>query len=185
MDINTRVNAPVDRVDADIHAFQDMRDLRAAFGRMPQTPRLLSSPDDAAAIDFPGQRTRVLLSGEESGGQFVIFLVELSPGFGAPDHHQAEEDEWWFVLEGEIDVVIGDEARRVGAGASAYAPRGCRHSFVNNSDRVARMISMNAPAGHERFFEAVSRLPGIVDDGMRDKLMRDHGVEFHGKVVLD
>lgn len=185
MDVNERVNAPVKRIDAKIDRYEDFVRLRAAFGAMASTPKVLANPQQTTSVDFPGQVARVLLSGEESAGQFVIFQLDLQPGFGAPEHHQPDEDEWWFVLEGELDIVIGDQKARVGPGASAYAPRGCTHSFMNNGDRVAKMITMNSPAGHERFFEAVAKLPDLAQDSDRRKLMVDHGVVFHDKVVFD
>jgi hypothetical protein len=55
---------------------------------------------------------------------------------------------------------------------------------MNVGSGRARMLSLNTPAGHERFFEAISRLTAIESDDARRKLMTDHGVTFHDSMVL-
>jgi mannose-6-phosphate isomerase-like protein (cupin superfamily) len=183
-DVNDRVNAAPQRVDADIQSLADFFRLRKDFTDHPYVPKIVPASTAAPSIDFPGQQAKVLVSGEESSGQYVLFELILEPGFGAPPHHQPDEDEFWYILEGTFDIQIGTEKARVTTGASAFAPRGCTHSFLNVGDRQGRILSMNSPAGHERFFEAVARLPGTDDMAARRKVLTDHGTVFHEEVVL-
>lgn len=183
-DVNEMVNVKPERLGGEIGSYEDFARLRQAFSKLPRIPKIVAKTADAPVVDFPGQRARVLVNGEESAGQMVIFELELQPGFGAPAHHQPNEDEWWFVLEGSLDIQIGNSKARVSAGASAFAPRGCTHAFMNNGPGVARMLTLNTPAGHERFFEAVSQLPEIAEEDARRKLMENHDVVFHEQVVL-
>ena len=183
-DVNERVNASVERIPAEINKVEDFFRLREAFSKLLQIPKILPATEDAPSVDFPGQHANVLVSGEESAGGFVIFEVVLQPGFGAPPHHQPNEDEWWFVLEGTLDIRIGNRTATVSAGGSAFAPRGCVHSFMNNGDAPARMLTMNSPAGHERFFEAISKLPDEDDVETRLGLLAAHDTVFYEDVEL-
>ena len=182
--INERVNASVKKVPAEINEVEDFFRLRDEFSKLPHIPKILPATEDAPSVDFPGQHANVLVSGEESAGRFVMFEVVLEPGFGAPPHHQPNEDEWWFVLEGTLDIMIGNRKATVTAGGSAFAPRGCVHSFMNVGDGPARMLTMNSPAGHERFFEAISKLPEEEGPEARLGLLAAHDTVFYEDVEL-
>ena len=61
---------------------------------------------------------------EESDGAFFLFEDELTEGKMTPWHCHPEADETIYVLEGEIDVNVDGEERRITAGAMWLAPRG-------------------------------------------------------------
>ncbi len=171
-----------EKLPFEVKTVEDFYRLREIWSEGTKTPKVLASSAEAPSLDFPGQDTRLLLSGEESAGYMAIFELTIHPGFGAPNHHQRNEDEFWYVLEGEIDITIDDQSRVVKAGASAYAPKGCKHSFFNSGDKPVRMLTMNGPAGHERFFEALNAASQVDD---RRPIMEAHDVVFHEKVVFD
>jgi len=170
------------RLPFEVKTAEDFAELRERWRAGDKTPKVLPSSAEAPSLDFPGQDTKLLLSGEESAGYMAIFELTIHPGFGAPNHHQRNEDEWWYVLEGEIEITIGDQSSVAKAGASAYAPKGCTHSFFNSSGKPVRMLTMNGPAGHERFFEALNAASKVED---RRPIMEAHDVVFHEKVVFD
>ena len=74
------------------------------------------------------------------------------PGGGPPPHVHANEDEMWFVLDGEFEVLQGEETLRLTAGGFAFVPRGTLHRFENVSDTPSRVLVVFTPGGFEDFF---------------------------------
>src|SRR5690606_35652423 len=68
-----------------------------------------------------------------------------------PLHVHSREDEVWYVLEGEIRFIIGDEERVGGQGTFAYIPKGVPHTFQVRSD-TARWFGFGTPAGLDQWF---------------------------------
>jgi quercetin dioxygenase-like cupin family protein len=89
---------------------------------------------------------------ETTGGSVMAVEVLASPGGGPPPHVHEQEDELWYVLDGELEITLGDETFRAATGAFAFAPRGTLHCFRNPLDRPARVLIVFTPGGFEGFF---------------------------------
>ena len=61
------------------------------------------------------------------------------------------EDESFYVVEGEMTFYVGDERVKAGAGAFVYGPRGVPHGFEVEGPTPARILLQNYPAGFEGF----------------------------------
>lgn len=96
---------------------------------------------------------RIVATAEETGNTHFAFEATEPPGGGPPLHIHTREDEFFLVLEGEITFFIDGIVTRVGAGGSAFVPRGVAHCFKNCSDRVARVLVLFTPGDIEGFFE--------------------------------
>ncbi|HEU5102184.1 MAG TPA: cupin domain-containing protein, partial [Roseiflexaceae bacterium] len=74
------------------------------------------------------------LLGADTGGTLAIVEHTLSPGrLAAPIHTHRNEDEYSYVLEGEITALIGGELIRAPAGTLVCKPRNIPHTFWNAS----------------------------------------------------
>ena len=82
----------------------------------------------------------------------------IGPGILAPPHIHTREDEFSYVLEGEIGARIGDEEVHATAGCYVLKPRNIWHTFWNPGPRPARIIEIISPAGFERFFAELAAL---------------------------
>jgi len=107
------------------------------------------------------------VTSEESNGAFFLFEDELSEGKMTPWHCHPTTDEAIYVLEGELDVNVDGDERRVGAGALWLAPRGVPHAFTVLSPR-ARLLSFQTPGDAQSFYwdasePATNGDPGPVD----------------------
>ncbi|WP_426958892.1 cupin domain-containing protein [Muricoccus radiodurans] len=76
-----------------------------------------------------------------------LFLGEhvIPPGYFVPPHIHAEDDEVFFVLEGELTVSGAAGERRIGPGATARLPAGSRHGFRNDTSSAVRFLVMARP----------------------------------------
>jgi mannose-6-phosphate isomerase-like protein (cupin superfamily) len=92
----------------------------------------------------------VKASADTTGGAFTIF--EENAPVDTPLHVHKNEDEMFYVLEGEHIFQVGDEEFRVGPGGFAFAPRGIPHSQRRVVPRTGRILALTSPAGLEGFF---------------------------------
>lgn len=147
----------IERVPLAVASPADFATLRRRFTSLPMRPKVLQTREGGTDISSPGRQSLSLLIGEETAGALYATDVYLSPGFGAPSHHQPTEEELWYLLEGELDVRVGAKRASLRAGAFAYIPRNTTHAFRNNGSSTARLLAWNSPAGHERAFEEMRR----------------------------
>jgi len=102
--INQRVNAHATEWPMTIDSLQDFEALRAPYITLPQISKITAKSGEAPVVRFPGQDARVLVNEDGTAGNMVIFELFVEPGFGAPNHHQPDEDEFWYVLEGQLEI---------------------------------------------------------------------------------
>ncbi len=74
--------------------------------------------------------------------EFGFFLADhvVPPGYFVPPHIHADEDEVFFILEGELTLLDGTGERRLGAGGTVLLPRGARHGFRNDTAAPVRFL---------------------------------------------
>ena len=120
----------------------------------------LRPPAEGRTIAVVGDVYRFLATGEETNGKYAIWEAIVPPGGGPPPHVHSREEEGFYILEGEITFMIGEERLVATAGMFANMPVGTPHSFKNESNQPAKMIISIAPAGLEgMFFEFGLPLP--------------------------
>lgn len=101
----------------------------------------------------PGDVYRFLVTGSETGGAYFAMEALVPPGGGPPPHIHRNEDETFYVLEGECEFLLGDRWITAGVGDFVNVPRGAVHCFSNRSTADSRLVVTFTPAGIERFFE--------------------------------
>ena len=98
-------------------------------------------------------------SGEDTGGAYSLADSMVPPQGGPPPHIHHREDEAFWVLEGELEISVGGNRFRAGAGSFVHLPRGVLDSYQNVGTAPARFLTLMVPAGLEKFFEEVGK-PG-------------------------
>jgi mannose-6-phosphate isomerase-like protein (cupin superfamily) len=96
----------------------------------------------------------VKVPGETTGGAFTVF--EESNPVDTPLHVHDNEDELFYVLEGEHLIQVGERELRVGPGGLVFAPRGVPHAQRRVVPRTGRLLVLTAPAGLEGFFRELA-----------------------------
>lgn len=90
----------------------------------------------------------VLATSEQTGGVYLL-LEQLCPKDAGPAPHWHEQDEAFYVLDGQITFMAGDQTFEASAGALVFIPRGVVHSFRVDSES-ARLLNFYLPGGFER-----------------------------------
>jgi quercetin dioxygenase-like cupin family protein len=109
--------------------------------------------DVAEAQSFFGCLIWVKATSQQTGGTLALIDQIVPPGAGSPWHLHHNEDESFYVVDGEVLFIIGEEQKRItaGPGTFVFGPRGIPHGFRNDSAMPARMLLEATPAGFEQF----------------------------------
>ncbi len=108
---------------------------------------------DLAEIDgrvYPARRrTKNLVGGMSpiQATQFSMGVVVLEPNGGQVPWHNQEQEEVYFIVEGEGEMCLGEERQRVTAGQMIFIPPGVFHQLTNLGETPLRMIYCYGPAG--------------------------------------
>lgn len=91
-------------------------------------------------------------AGETNGSALVIEHIGLKKG-GPPVHLHLHQDEWFYVMEGQVVFQVAGQRKTLTAGESVLGPRGIPHGFSAVGEKPARMLIAFTPAGKmEGFF---------------------------------
>ncbi len=120
-------------------------------------------------------------STQETGGN--VFLIEhtnLLPG-GPPLHLHLAQEEWFYVMEGEVLFQVGEKRLQLKPGDSVLAPRKVPHAFTAVGTKPAHMLIAFTPAGKmEQFFRDTAHGKA---DLMDAALFRKYDMELVGSPI--
>jgi mannose-6-phosphate isomerase-like protein (cupin superfamily) len=102
-----------------------------------------------------GESLMLLATGKETNGAYAQLEGSVAPGGGPPLHIHHRADETFYLIEGSLEVRLGDSTVMVRPGDYVRVPRGTVHTFRNVGERAARMFVTLVPAGLETFFSEV------------------------------
>ncbi len=121
--------------------------------------RVVIGPGEGVPVIEGGLGVVLKLSGVETGDSFSIVEHPMEPGvLAAPPHTHANEDEFSFVVEGTVGVLMGEEVYEAGPGSYVLKPRGVPHTFWNAGPEPVRIVEIISPAGFERYFEELAKV---------------------------
>ncbi len=114
-------------------------------------PYRVASGEGLANVWWKSGRVTVKAGGAETGHAFSQIETDDPRGSGPPLHLHHNEDETFYVLEGEVTILVGEERIDLKAGDYLFAPRGIAHTYIVRSER-ARMLVTASPGGVEQVF---------------------------------
>jgi mannose-6-phosphate isomerase-like protein (cupin superfamily) len=143
--------------------------------------------DHARLIDVPGLPTRLLHTRADTDKHFAIVEHTLGAGvLGAPPHRHRHEDEFSFVLEGELTVQLGEEVFTAAPRTFILKPRRQIHTFWNQGSQPVKFLEIISPAGFEKFFEewttpaaAQAAASDVAMEKFLQKLGRKYALDFY------
>jgi quercetin dioxygenase-like cupin family protein len=112
------------------------------------------SKDEGEAHWLLGMLEVVKISGEETGGAYGLLEVTVRAGEGSPWHVHPDEDEWFYVLEGEFTVYVGEKRLSLTPGSFAFGPKGVPHTFIGETNGAKALIGFQ-PFHFEGFLREV------------------------------
>jgi DNA-binding transcriptional MerR regulator len=127
------------------------------------------------------------VSGKDTGGTMCVLEINNT---GWARHVNRDQDEWIYVVEGEVELEVGKKRSRLGARESVFIPRNVEHAWGGE----AKVINTYQPAGKmEEFFPTLAKYKGLptreqaIDksytteqiDGLK-RIFEDHGMTITG-----
>lgn len=110
-----------------------------------------------------GSKYTFKVHGADNDGAYMMFEGEIPSVPGPPPHLHTREDEMFYVLEGELTVMLDGQVSKAPAGTTIILPRNIKHTFWNESGAVARALVFASPAPIEAFFKEIGQ-PVASDD---------------------
>ena len=121
---------------------------------------VLRSAGEADAADLGPNQATFPLTGQETGDKYSLteFSMAPPPAPGPPPHIHEDADEAVYVLEGELEMGLGERKLIGAAGSVMLVPRGTLHSLANPGPKPARMLIILSPPGYEGFWREMAEL---------------------------
>jgi mannose-6-phosphate isomerase-like protein (cupin superfamily) len=114
--------------------------------------------DEGEAFWLAGMLQTVKIGSADTGGRYGLIEILVPPGLGSPWHVHTDEDEWFYVLEGNLTVYVGDSRVDLTPGAFAFGPTGVPHTFIGAGPDPTRVLVGLSPVQFEGFLRDVGRL---------------------------
>jgi mannose-6-phosphate isomerase-like protein (cupin superfamily) len=156
-------------------------------------------PGEGTSLWFFGGLVTFYALGEDTGGAFTLLEEATEPGSAAFPHLHHEEDQAFYILQGNHEFVCDGETFMTKPGSFVYIPRGMVHSFTNVGTTPGKIMVLSTPAGGtERFFFELgepatdtsspppsSRGPESMDDiAQLKEIAQKHGSDIDSLALL-
>lgn len=161
-----------------------MSDLTAAGARLAP---VAYAPGEAPEFYWSRElHRRELATGDQTGDRFALTESTADAGYASPYHVHHDDDEAIYVLDGVIDLYLGDKVHEGRPGAWFFMPRAVPHGYVVRTDGPAKMLILTAPAGFDRFFNTYGQpveagapsAPAISREEGERVLREEYGIEL-------
>jgi mannose-6-phosphate isomerase-like protein (cupin superfamily) len=93
-----------------------------------------------------------------------------------PPHTHSGQDEFLYILEGELDMLIDGREIHAKAKEVLTFPRYSNHGLFNNSGRTVKGVFWVKPTN--RLFDLFKAIHNVADSGEVIRISDDHGIHF-------
>ena len=118
---------------------------------------LVAGRGEGRPVHVLGADLTIKISSEDTNGAFTVLEGRTMPLEGPPLHRHRDQDEWWYIVEGEYRFEVDGEEIYASAGSTVFAPRGSSHTFQNIGSKQGWTIATFVPGGVDLFFEEIER----------------------------
>jgi quercetin dioxygenase-like cupin family protein len=135
-----------------------------------------------AIKSFPvlGDQVDMLVTQEMTGGSSATLLETSPPCGGPPPHRHQNEDETFYVVEGEYEFLFDGAWVKASAGDSFYRSRGTIHGFRNCGTTTGRVLIFVQPGSFQSYLEEISPLSVPADLPKLIEISNRYGIFFPG-----
>ena len=126
----------------------------------------------------------IKISGKDTNNELAVFeQAGQTPNGGPPLHIHIDQDEWFFVTEGEYLFQCGSDRFHLKAGDTIFLPRNVPHAFVQLSEKAKTIVSYMPAGKMEAFFAATDKWTSPPSKEEIAKVFADHGMKVIGEPI--
>ncbi len=119
---------------------------------------LVVLPGGGDRLSIPGNEFVHKVKSADTNNVFSVIQIITQPGKGVDLHIHEKEDELVYLLQGEIEVTLGDQTMLAVPGVTALLPRGIAHGYTNVGDTPSILIDTILPGSFDNYFAELSEL---------------------------
>src|SRR5207247_2725324 len=101
---------------------------------------ILVRPGGGEKLNIAGSPISHKVKSKDTNGVFSVMEFVTAPGKGVALHVHEREDELVYLLEGEIEVTLGDQKMKAVPGVMALLPKGITHGCTNDGNKPRGML---------------------------------------------
>ncbi len=141
---------------------------------------IIVPPGGGEELNMVGSQFFHKVKSEDTNDVFSVIEIVTPPGKGVALHVHEREDELVYLLEGEIEVSLGDQKMTAVPGVMALLPRGIPHGFTNIGDKPSRLMDTILPGQFDNYFVELADLfaAGDPTDEQIDALSRKYAIKY-------
>jgi len=115
-------------------------------------------PNSGEQLNIAGSQTIHKIKSSATYSAFSVMEFVTPPGKGVALHVHEREDELVYLLEGEIEVTLGNQKMKAVPGVMALLPRGIPHGFTNIGNKPSRLLDTILPGQFDNYFVELAAL---------------------------
>lgn len=125
----------------------------------------------------------VKISAKDTDGQLSVFEYVGFQKIGPPLHIHFNQDEIFYVVEGEFLFQLDSEKMTLKAGDTIFLPQNVPHTWLQLSDK-GKLVYLLQPAGQmEEFFKKMNELKGPPTEELVQQIHQAHGMKIVGPPI--
>jgi len=137
-------------------------------------------PNSGQQLNIAGSQTLHKIKSSATNSVFSVVEFVTPPGKGVALHVHEREDELVYLLEGEIEVTLGNQKMKAVPGVMALLPRGIPHGFMNIGNKPSRLLDTILPGQFDNYFIELAALYEAADPSEEqiNGLSRKYGIKY-------
>jgi len=141
---------------------------------------ILVPPGEGNELVMYGSQFLHKVKSEDTNNVFSVIEIVSPPGKGVSLHVHKLEDELVYLLDGDIEVTLGDQNMKAVPGVMALLPRGIPHGFTNIGDNPSRLLVTILPGQFDNYFVELAGLysNGEPSENEVDELSKRYSIQY-------
>ena len=158
---------------------EDKIQQKTKYDNSKQGPIVVSS-DAGEELNVGGSQIFHKVKSKDTNGVFSVVEIVSPRGKGVDLHVHEREDELVYLLDGEIEVTLGNQKMKAVPGVMALLPRGIPHGFTNIGNKPSRLLDTILPGQFDNYFVELAALfaAGDPSEAQVDGLSRKYRIEY-------
>jgi mannose-6-phosphate isomerase-like protein (cupin superfamily) len=131
---------------------------------------------------FEGDTFYTKISTKDTDGDVYLFESSRIKEGGPALHFHYEQDEFWYILQGQFLFKVGEQNFTANAGDTVFGPRMVPHAFAKIGEGEGKILMFFQPAGKmEEMFRKISEgATKNMTEEEQDKFREEHGIKRVG-----